>query len=343
MSQPRRWYHQLAKVCAARSTGPQNLAAFEEFQQIQRHLYAESQLDTPYVVLVIGSCVIATLGLLANSAAVIIGAMIVAPLMMPIRGLAFGALIGDLTLFRRALWSLLVGVGIAIFISWGLGILAGLSVFGTEILARSTPNLLDLGIALSAGGICGYALVEPKVSASLPGTAIAVALMPPVCVVGLGLSQANWSLSWGAFLLFLTNFCGIALACMVAFMLAGYTHWTQARGVLALATALTSVLAIPLGISFVELTRQNRLEANLRQALLSGTVTFQRVELIRIRTDWYTHPPQARLTVRAPEPMTPHQVKLLERFLERRMGQKFTLIFDVNPVQEVRAQADDPP
>ncbi|MEN9213882.1 MAG: DUF389 domain-containing protein [Gloeomargarita sp. DG_1_6_bins_138] len=338
-----RWYHRLWKNWVGQSANPSNLAELEKLRQIQQDLCVESQLDTPYLVLIIGSCVIATLGLLSNSAAVIIGAMIVAPLMMPIRGLAFGALIGDVSLFRRALLSLVVGTTIAVILSCLLGVIAGFSVFGSEILARSTPNLLDLGIAVAAGGVCGYALVEPKVSATLAGTAIAVALMPPVCVVGLGLSQGNWVLSWGAFLLFLTNLLGIALACMVAFILAGYAHWTKARGVLAVATVLTSVLVVPLGISFLELTRQNRLEANLRQALLRGTITFQRVELIRARTDWYTNPPQTRLTVRAQQPITPHQVKLLEEFLERKMGQKFVLIFDVNPIQEVRADRDAEP
>ncbi|WP_247217542.1 DUF389 domain-containing protein [Synechococcus sp. C9] len=343
MSERKPWYRHFGQRFTPRPTSPQNLEDLEQLQQIQITLGAESQLDTPYLVLVVGSCIIATLGLLANSAAVIIGAMIVAPLMMPIRGLAFGALIGDLTLFRRAFLSLAVGAGVAILLSCGLGLVAGLSTFGSEILARSTPNLLDLGIAIAAGAICGYASVEPKVSATLPGTAIAVALMPPVCVVGLGLSQGNWVLSWGAFLLFLTNFLGIALACMVAFLLAGYAHWTKARGVLAVATLLTSGLVVPLGISFVELTRQNRLETNLRKALLSGTITFQRVELIRTQTNWQMHPPETRLTVRAQEPITPRQVKLLEAFLERRMGQKFTLVFNVNPIQEVRADDTDNP
>ncbi|MEN9217136.1 MAG: TIGR00341 family protein [Gloeomargarita sp. HHBFW_bins_162] len=337
MSPRKRWYRRFWDIAVMQPTTPQNLAELEKLQKIQQDLCVESQLDTPYLVLVVGSCVIATLGLLSNSAAVIIGAMIVAPLMMPIRGLAFAALIGDVSLFRRALLSVVVGTVVAIILSCLLGIIAGLSVFGSEILARSTPNLLDLGIAVAAGGVCGYALVEPKVSSTLAGTAIAVALMPPVCVVGLGLSQGNLTLSWGAFLLFLTNFLGIALACMVAFVLAGYAQWTKARRVLAVATALTSVLVIPLGISFVELTRQNRLEANLRQALLSGTITFQRVELIRARTHWYTNPPETRLTVRAQEPITPRQVKLLEQFLQRRMGQKFKLIFDVNPIMEVRS------
>lgn len=337
MSELKRWYRQLGRIWSAHPVARLSLADFEQLRQMQQDLSTESQLDRPYLVLVVGSCIIATLGLLANSAAVIIGAMIIAPLMMPIRGLAFSALIGDVVLFRQALLSLSVGAGLAVLLSWMLGLVAGLPTFGSEILARSTPNLLDLGIAMAAGGICGYALVEPKVSGTLAGTAIAVALMPPVCVVGLGLSQGNWVLSWGALLLFLTNLLGIALACMVAFILTGYAHGTQARGVLAVATLLTSLLVIPLGISFVQLARQNRLELNLRKALLSGTITFQRVELISSHTNWQMYPPETRLMVRAQEPITPRQVKLLEEFLERRMGQKFTLVFDVNPMQEVRA------
>ncbi|MCS7227109.1 MAG: DUF389 domain-containing protein, partial [Gloeomargarita sp. SKYB31] len=301
--------------------GPRNLAELEQLQAIRQDLYAESVLDGPYIMLVIGSCVIATLGLLSNSAAVIIGAMVVAPLMMPIRGLAFGALTGDVALFRKAFISLGVGTLLAIGLSWLIGVIVALPNFGSEILARTTPNLLDLGIAIAAGGVCGYARVEPKVSPTLPGTAIAVALMPPICVVGLCLSQAEWGLSWGAFLLFLTNLLGIALACMVAFFLAGYTPWHKARRVLAVASFLTSILLVPLGISFWELTRQNRLEAEIRRALLRGTVTFQRMELIRIRTNWYENPPEVHLTVRTPGEITPHQVKLLENFLAEKMGQ----------------------
>lgn len=104
-----------------------------------------------------------------------------------------------------------------------LGLFTRLPTFGSKILARSEPTLLDLGIAIAAGSISGYAKVEPKISGSLAGTAIAVALMPPVCVIGLGLSQANFSLSFGATLLYLTNLLGITLSCMLTFLIAGYT------------------------------------------------------------------------------------------------------------------------
>jgi len=208
--------------------------------------------------------------------------------------------------------------------------------FGSEVLARSKPTLLDLGIAIAAGGISGYAKVQPKVSATLAGTAIAVALMPPICVIGLGLSQANWSLSLGASLLYLTNLLGITLSCMLTSLIAGYTPLHRARKALFWALALTAILVIPLGVSFAELIEQAQLEVSLKRALLNRTITFQRVELIKTDTNWLTKPPEVRLIVRSSEALTPKQVQLLEAFVEKEMGQQFTLIFQVSQVEEVR-------
>ncbi|NJK76802.1 MAG: DUF389 domain-containing protein [Microcoleus sp. SU_5_6] len=308
----------------------------QHLDRIRSDLLEESTLDINYLVLILCSCIIATLGLLANSAAVIIGAMIIAPLMMPIRGLAFGAVEGNIILFRKGLIALAVGTVFAIVLACFLGILVQLPDFGSEVLARSKPTLLDLGIAIAAGGISGYAKVQPKVSATLAGTAIAVALMPPICVIGLGLSQANWSLSLGATLLYLTNLLGITLSCMLTSLMAGYTPLHRARKALFWAIGLTAVLIIPLGASFVELIEQAQLEASLKRALLNRTITFQRVELIKTDTNWLAQPPEVRLSVRTSEPVTPKQVQLLEAFVEKEMGQKFTLIFQVSQVEEVR-------
>jgi len=190
--------------------------------QVRSQLLDESKLDMPYLILIISSCMIATFGLLSNSTAVIIGAMLVAPLMLPIRGLAFGALVGDSFLFRTGTVSVVVGTILAVILSCLIGWLTGITNYGSEILARTQPDLLDLGIAVAAGAIGGYSKIQSKVSDTFAGTAIAVALMPPVCVVGLGLSQGNWILSRGATLLYVTNLLGIALACMVVFLSAGY-------------------------------------------------------------------------------------------------------------------------
>jgi uncharacterized hydrophobic protein (TIGR00271 family) len=314
-----------------------------ELEKIRNELLEESATDAIYVVLIIGSCVIATLGLLSNSAAVIIGAMIVAPLMLPIRGVAFAALEGDFLLLSKSLKAILVGTVLAIGLAWFLGNLVGLPVFGSEIISRAKPNLLDLGIATAAGGISGFAKVEPKISGSVAGTAIAVALMPPICVIGLGLSQGNMALSVGATLLYLTNLLGITLSCMIAFLLTGCTPLQHAHKALAWTLALTTILVIPLGASFFQLIRQARLEVSLRRALLDRTLTFQRVVLLDSDVNWITQPPEVRLSVRSKEPITPKQVMLLEDFLRKEMDQHFTLIVEVGTVDEVRRDTNNVP
>ena len=306
-------------------------------QELQTDLLEESTLNSSYLALIISSCVIATFGLLSNSTAVIIGAMIVAPLMLPIRGLALGALQGNVSLFRKATISVVVGTLLSVAIAWGLATVVSLPSFGSEILSRSQPTLLDLGIAVAAGAISGYAKVEPKISGSLAGTAIAVALMPPICVIGLGLAQASWWLSLGATLLYLTNLLGITLACMFTFLIAGYTTLTQAKKPLGWTLALTAIILVPLGVSFFRLTQQAQLETNLRRALLNKTITFQRLELLKSDTDWFTNPPEVHLVVRAKKPVTPRQVQLLQEFLKRETGKSFTLIFQVSEVKEVRS------
>ncbi|TFI51754.1 DUF389 domain-containing protein [Mastigocladus laminosus UU774] len=307
-----------------------------QLQEIRGGLLEESTINTNYIVLIFGSCIIATLGLLSNSAAVIIGAMIIAPLMLPIRGLAFGSLEGNIILFRKALAAIILGTFLSVAVALFIGYLVALPEFGSEIISRSRPTLLDLGIAVAAGGISGYAKVEPKISESLAGTAIAVALIPPVCVIGLGLSQVNWSLSIGATLLYLTNLLGITLSCMLTFLLTGCTSFKRAKKALGWTLAFTAILFIPLSVSFFQLIRQARLESSIRQALLNRTITFQRMVLLNSSVNWLTNPPQVRLSVRTQEPVTPTQVILLEKFLAKEMSQNFILIFEVGQIEEVR-------
>lgn len=313
------WLHQVQAFRYHRRTT-------ESLNQLIQMLYAESHLNIPYVVLIIASCAIATFGLLSNSAAVIIGAMVIAPLMLPIRGLALAALIGEFKMFWQAAFALIVGTLVAIGMSWTIGVMVGLEVYGSEIMARSQPNLLDLGIAVAAGAVSAYAIAEPRVSSTLAGTAIAVALMPPICTIGLGIAQLNARLSIGATLLYLTNLLGIALACMVVFVIVGYIPLQKGQRPLAIAAALTGLLVIPLAISFSRLIEQTRLQHQVRQALTRGTLTFQRLDLLSMETSWVTDPPVVRLNVRAREPVTPKQVALMEQFIERQMRRPFRLV-----------------
>lgn len=303
--------------------------------QMRQELMAESSLCFNFMVLVVTSCLIATFGLLSNSTAVIIGAMLVAPLMLPLRGLAFGALEGDIELFRRSIISLVAATICALILSIFLGRITGFQYFGSEVIARTQPTLIDLGIAIVAGGLSGFSKVRSGINDAVAGTAIAVALMPPLCAVGLTLSQGIWDQSYGAFLLYFTNLLGISLACMVVFIMAGYSRVNIALG---WAILLTGLLFFPLGISLVRLIIQGQVEHNLTRMFKRNTLTGQRVELLDTDMVWTRNPATVYLKVRSREPITPRQVRLVQEFLEDRMGRNFELIVLVDSVTEVRAE-----
>lgn len=320
-------------------------ATLEDLIALRKQLLEDGELDLNYIVLVIASCTIATMGLINNSPAVIIGAMIIAPLMMPLRGIALGALEADLELLRKSLITLGGGTIIAIILSWMLGRLVNLPIseFKSEMLARTQPNLVDLGVAIAAGVVSGFAKVRPKISDALAGTAISVALMPPLCVVGFSLSQGYYLGSWGAFLLYFTNFLGIVLACMLVFVWGGYYIETKKIGrALSWTLALTGAIIIPLFLSFWNLLREADLRATLKDILKRETITVgQQVSVLRaIEIDWNQTPPEVYLNVQAREPITSKQVQQVEEYLYSRIRQRFTLVFQESQVREVRAIMD---
>lgn len=305
-------------------------------RRLYRQLLLEASWRLNFIVLTVSSCLIATFGLISNSTAVIIGAMLVAPLMLPLRGLAFAALEGDLRLFGRSLYSISGATALALSISWMLGTIVGIPDFGSEVVARTQPNLIDLGIAVVAGSISGFAKVRRGISDALAGTAIAVALMPPLCVVGLTLSQGSFNFARGAFLLYLTNLLGITLACMVVYIIAGYA---EANHTLGWAIAFTLILVAPLGARFIELVRQMQLQRDIMSQLTTETVTVgQGVENVKIRVDWTADPAIIYVDLQSQKDITPKQVLLVEAFLRKRTKQNFQVIFRVSPIQQVKSE-----
>ncbi len=294
----------------------------------------DGALSLNFVVLIVASCAIATLGLIENSVAVIIGGMIVAPLISPIQAFAYGALGGEAALVRRSLTTAGVGVLIAIGISAALGAAISLPTTASEILSRTRPTLLDLVIAIAAGGVAGFAQVRPAIGNTIAGTAIAVALMPPLCVVGLSLSARQWSQAQGAGMLFGTNFLGIALACMVVYIVDGRLE-RHSRLTLTTTAIVTLALLFPLGASFFELVRESRIEAAVRHELVANTVTFRQVHLLAAAFDWYVKPVSVQLEVSSEKPISPSQVRDLEAFVSRRTGQAVHLLIRVSRYETV--------
>ncbi|MEM1239083.1 MAG: DUF389 domain-containing protein [Cyanobacteria bacterium P01_H01_bin.26] len=299
--------------------------------KLRASLIEDSQLTLNFLVLLIGSCLIATLGLIINSTAVIIGAMLIAPLMLPLRGFAFAAIEGDRELLSSSSTSIAMGTLVGIGMSWLAGILMGIPEFGTEVLARTQPNLIDLVIALVAGAISSYAKIRPEIGDALPGTAIAVALMPPLCVVGLTLSQGQWVYSGGALLLYMTNLLGISLACTIVYVVAGYTRSdnqfsrTLSWGVSA---ALMLLLVIPLGLSSTQLVRKSRLDYSMRSILNNSTLLARRdVELLETNIIWQAS--EIELMVQATEPITSREVDIVEKAVATELGRPFRVFFNV--------------
>lgn len=169
------------------------------------------------------SVVLAVLGLIADSTAVVIGAMLVAPLMAPVLAASAGLVMGWPQRIKRNLW--LVGVAsvgaVALAVGIGFFVRSELDPLPGEILARTRPNLFDLGIACAAGAAGAYSFVRRQASDALAGAAVAVALVPPLSVIGLTLSAGELPMAGGATLLFLANVAGVLMSGAATFLVAG--------------------------------------------------------------------------------------------------------------------------
>ncbi len=201
-------------------------------EEISESLFFEppnrgAKLASFWVMMILATA-IATFAIIQDSTAVVIGAMLVAPLMTPIMGVAAGMVNGWAGRMTASLVLVVAAVGAAILLSWVVA--AWLPSVGdltanTQITSRTSPNLLDLCIAVAAGAAGAYAIVDSRVSSSLSGVAIAVALVPPLAVVGITLEAGMADEALGAFLLFLTNFVSIILAGSIVLLLTGYARF----------------------------------------------------------------------------------------------------------------------
>ena len=316
------------------------------------HSYdGEAQLNESFIVLTIGASLIASLGLVANNTAVVIGAMVVAPWILPLRVAVFAVLIGHSRLLFRSLLTLAAGAGITLILSMGLGLIAGseglLEVEALpDIAARLEPNIIDLGIALAAGAVATYAKVNPGAVSSMAGTAISVALVPPVCVMGLMLADSNMSGAQGAALLFTANLLGIliggitVLAIREPYFRDKLRRRRRSRLPVLLALGLATLVGNSLYESYEQyrfkLKRemsQKRIESSIRNYLRNQTLTFGAndfVELEKIVFDWPNYweqnrPPTFQVVVRSIDPTLPSykQVQQIQDTINHRLSGQY--------------------
>ncbi len=240
-------------------------ASDARFKDLYTALREDSNTTSLYVVLMVLSTLLATLGLFLSSASVVIGAMLLAPLMAPIGSLSMGLVRQDDKLTIRSIRKILVGVIIALLAAATLSLMIAHKPVTAEMEARLNPSLLDLGVAILAGVAAALAKSYKEILQSLAGVAIAVALVPPLAVAGIGLGRADFVFFSQAFLLFLTNLVGIAVAAALTFRILGYSPVVQNKRGLAVITVLLALVSVPLYFSYQAIVKKQIVERSWKK------------------------------------------------------------------------------
>ncbi len=306
---------------------------------------SSSNLD--YTVMIVLSAALATLGLLTNSAAVIIGAMLVAPLMSPLSSFSTGMATGILPLTRRASVTLFMGVTLALLISIVMGVLLPIDTPTDEMLARGSPNLLDAAIALVSGWVAAYATARKGIPAALAGVAIAAALMPPICTIGLGIALGDISLAIGANLLFLANIAFIIAAQYITFLWMGM-HPSEDREGATLNRSrawwfVLFTITIIILLVFARLGSQAVDEAHIRERLQAEAFHGAIVVEYQVIT---SVPLEVLLIVQSDHPITAEEVTAAQILIDELYGQNVDLtvvarqvVLPLDPLAEVAKAA----
>jgi uncharacterized hydrophobic protein (TIGR00271 family) len=240
-------------------------ASEERFQDLFIALREDSKINGLYLVLMTLSTMLAAAGLYLDSASVIIGAMLLAPLMAPIVSLAMGLLRGEETMIKNSLIKILAGIAIALTASIVITLLFPHKPVTGEMQARLNPTLLDLAVAIISGIAAAYSKSFKEIIQSLAGVAIAVALVPPLTVAGTGIGRGDFHFFFQAFLLFSTNLIGITIAAALTFRVLGFSPAIRSKRGLGIVLCLLALIAVPLYISYGQIVEDRIMEKNWKK------------------------------------------------------------------------------
>lgn len=187
-------------------------------------LICNSSPRQSYYFMVCLSVAMATMGLILNSTAVVIGSMLIAPVLYPVLSLAMGIIISDTPLISRSFATIIRSLLFALFISIIISVIFSSQQpdITNEIIKRTQPNLLNFAVALISGIAVAFAIARPNINESMPGVAISVSLVPPLSVVGIGLARLDIPMASSAFIMFFINIVGIMFSAMIMFSLMNF-------------------------------------------------------------------------------------------------------------------------
>ena len=241
---------ELLKVRKKRTIPSFSYASEDRFRDLFTALRDDAEINNFFLVLMLLSTMLAAVGLYLDSASVIIGAMLLAPLMAPIVSLAMGILRGYDKMIKKSLGKIAVGITIALLASIIITLLFPDKPITGEMQARLNPTLLDLAVAIISGMAAAYSKSFREIIQSLAGVAIAVALVPPLAVAGTGIGRWDFQFFFQAFLLFSTNLVGIVIAAVLTFRMLGYSPAIRSKRNLGMVLGLLILIVVPLYLSY---------------------------------------------------------------------------------------------
>ncbi len=261
-----------------------------EAKQFIEEIRSEFKIQWSYVLLLVFATIIATLGLLGNNVAVIIGSMLISPLFWPVLGISLSVVFSDKKLTRDALYSSAISILLVLATSFILTKLFPFSEPSQEILSRTNPTLTDLSIALAVSVIGVMAIRYKNISQTATGVAISIALLPVLCVVGIGIAFGSWDIFFGSSLLFLANagaiiFIGATLMYFIGVRPERMTEEIQWNKKYIFSFLFLLILAIPLTFHLLVSIEQQKKKKQISTTLsgaISGISDLARTEDIEV-------------------------------------------------------------
>ena len=300
----------------------------ERQKKVIEQIKENAEPDFDYILLLVFSTIIVSLGLIIDSAAVVIGGMIIAPLIWPVLALAIAVIKGNARGIKKALFTIIKSSLIIFAVSFLIGMISPSWIESSEIITRVKPTLFELFIALAAGFIGAFVVAHPKLSAALAGVVAAAALVPPLAIVGVTLAERSLAEAGGASLLYLSNLIAITFAAIILFLLVGVkfprteVSKTKAVGNIFWFIIFLVIIIIPLTLIMKDAIVENQEKAILEE-VIEKNIASSRVT--RLSIDRGENKINISVTIQSPQLLSAWHIDRLTDVLVGRLNQTVSL------------------
>ncbi len=310
----------------------------ERQKKIFEDINERSDPNFNFILLTVFSTIIVALGLIIDNAAVVIGGMIIAPLIWPILALGLAIIRGNMPMLKKATFTILKATLIIFLVSFVISVFSPYLGESSEVMLRVQPTLFELFIALAAGFIGTYVVAHPKLSGALAGVVAAVALVPPLSVMGILIANGSFILASGAALLYFTNLIAMTFAAIILFLLVGVKFPKResskniAMSNISWFVIFLIIIAIPLTLVMRDIIKENGDRAVVRDVIEEYTMNAVITNLV---VDDQRNLTIINATIQSPVELTSLYARRLSDILAEKLGTPVNLKVTVVPTYEV--------